>query len=85
VEAGGLREGKKMIISKRTVGPEPGGETRSEATLLARGEGSGDGGKPFGVALAPGRSGLREAIETLVSSWTLVIGTGRDSPEGFIR
>ena len=31
-EAGGLREPKEMIISKRTVGPELEGDTRSEAT-----------------------------------------------------
>ena len=31
-EAGGVREAKEMIISKRTVGPEPLGESRSEAT-----------------------------------------------------
>ena len=41
--AGGLREAKEMIISKRTVGPEH-LRTRSEATLLGRGEGSGEGG-----------------------------------------
>ena len=37
-----------------------------------------------GLGVRPRREagGLREAIETLVSSWTLVIGTGRDSPEG---
>ena len=31
-EAGGLREATEMNISKRPVGPEPLGETRSEAT-----------------------------------------------------
>ena len=44
----GLREAKEMIISKRTVGPEPLGEPRSEATLLGRGEGSGEGGNRSG-------------------------------------
>ena len=46
--------------------------------LFSTGGGVRGGGKAVGVA--PGwtpksaRSGLREAIETLVSSWTLVIG-----------
>ena len=31
-EAGGVRESKDIILSKLTVGPEPGGETGSEAT-----------------------------------------------------
>ena len=49
-EAGGLREAKEMIISKRTVGPELQSETWSEATFLARGEGSGEGGKRPGFS-----------------------------------
>ena len=43
------REAKEMIISKRTVCPEH-LRTRSEATLLARGEGFGEGGNRSGFS-----------------------------------
>ena len=50
--------------------------------LFSTGGRAREGGKAAGARPGFCRSGLREAIETLVSSWTLVIGTGRDSPEG---
>ena len=49
--------------------------------IVDKGEGPG-GGVATGFCSDSRAGGLREAIETLVSSWTLVIGTGRDSPKG---
>ena len=40
---------------------------------MDKGEGPG-GGRATGFERYSGAGGLREAIETLVSSWTLVIG-----------
>ena len=50
--------------------------------LFSTGGGVRGGGKAVGVAPGITRSGLREAIETLVSSWTLVIGSVSVSPKG---
>ena len=62
-EAGGLREAKEMIISKRTVGPELQSETRETLVSIelqgGRGPGRGEtvpGGRPIGPRL--GRSGF---------------------------
>ena len=59
-----------MIISKRTVGPELQSEARSEATYLQGGRGPGRG-KAFGIIAWPGRSGLREAKEMIISKRTV--------------
>ena len=62
-EAGGLREAKEMIISNRIVGPEH-LRTPERSDPSCKGGGVRGGGKAFGVAARPARSGLREAIET---------------------
>ena len=72
-EAGGLREAREMIISKRTVGPELLSETRRDFSLdlTCKGGEVRGGGKACGSIARAGRSGLREAKEMIISKRTV--------------
>ena len=70
--AGGLREAKEMIISKRTVGPQQLRPRRDfSLDLSCKGGGVRGGGKAVGIAARLGRSGLREAKEMIISKRTV--------------
>ena len=82
-----------MIISKLTVGPELGSDTRSEATLLARGEGSGEWGKRSGFSpgwsVADFRNRVpvekkRSYLKIKVSSYNSFVGMSRTGASGHI-